>query len=251
MATKRIIQQYNEDGFVIVRQLISTDEIAALEQHVDDFIRDVVPTLKPGEVYFEDTPSRPVKSIFRMNQYAPYFQQLADDLRLRDLATALLADTDITCSNVAFFGKPAGDGSVVPAHQDNAFQYWTPPDVLTVTIAIDESTVDNGALICQQGSHRLGVLPHQPSGVMGFSMVLVEPPDLASHPEAALCLQPGDVAVHHVATVHRSDANLTTRCRRQLSIGYCSSRAQPDEAARAEHRKRLATLHAGAKPRSS
>ncbi len=86
MAAKQIVQQYNKDGFVIVRQLISPDEMAALDQHVDDFIRDVVPTLEPGDVYFEDAPSRPVKSIFRMNRHDPYFQQFADDLRLRDLS---------------------------------------------------------------------------------------------------------------------------------------------------------------------
>ena len=230
MQTERIVEQYHEDGFVIVRQLFSADEIEILDQHIRDFIRDVVPTLESGDVYFEDTPKRPVKSIFRLEEHAPYFQQLADDRRIR--------------LGAGFFGKPAGDGSVVPCHQDNAFQFWVPPEALGVTIAVDESTVDNGALICQQGSHRLGVLPHQPSGMMGFSMKLVEPPDLAAHPEVALCMKPGDVSVHHITTVHRSGANRTDRARRQLAIGYRSSRAQPDEAARAAHRARLAELHA-------
>ena len=244
MQTKRIVEQYHEDGFVIVRQLFSADEIATLDQHLRDFISDVVPTLDSGDVYFEDTPNRPVKSIFRLEEHDPYFQQLADDRRIRDLVTALLGDADFTRLSTGFFGKAAGDGSVVPCHQDNAFQFWVPPEALGVTIAVDASTVDNGALICQQGSHRLGMLPHQPSGAMGFSMQLVEPPDLAAHPEVALCMNPGDVAVHHITTVHRSDANRTDRARRQLAIGYRSSRAQGDEAARTAHRALLAELHA-------
>lgn len=244
METQHIVRQYNQDGFVIVRQLFNADEIKSLDQQIRDFIRDVVPTLEAGDVYFEDTPDRPVKSIFRLHEYDPYFQQLADDHRFRDLAAALLDDADSTRHGASFFGKPAGDGGVVPSHQDNVFQYWVPPESLAVTLAVDASTVDNGALVCQQGSHRLGVLPHRPSGVMGFSMQLIEPLDLVAHPEVALCMRPGDVAVHHVTTVHRSGANLTDRARRQMVVGFHSSRAQPDEAARAEHRVRLAELHA-------
>ena len=239
-----IAQQYNEDGFIVVRQQFNPDEIECLKLHVVDFIRDVVPTLEAGDVYFEDTPNRPVKSVFRLEQHDSYFAQLADDNRLRGLAEAILSDTDVVCITVGFFGKPAGDGSVTPAHQDNIFQYWVPPECLTITLAIDESSVANGALICQQGTHRLGVLPHRPSGVMGFSMQLIEQPYLEAHPEVMLCMRPGDIALHHITTVHRSDANLTDRDRRQLVICYRSSRAEQDQEALAQHRERLGKLHA-------
>lgn len=244
MKVQTVVRQYNADGFVIVRQVFSAAELASLKQHVRDFIRDVVPTLEAGDVYFEDTGHRAIKSIFRMAPHDPYFQQLADDQRIRGLAEALLPGADVVCRGVGLFGKPAGDGSVVPSHQDNIFQHLAPSEALTVTIAIDESTVDNGALIFRQGSHRLGMLPHRPSGTMGFSMALIDEQGLAAHQEVPICLKPGDITVHHITTVHRSDANRTDRDRRQLAIGYRTSRACPDEDALARHRALLAELHA-------
>jgi ectoine hydroxylase-related dioxygenase (phytanoyl-CoA dioxygenase family) len=243
MNSESIKHQYDEDGVVILRQAFSVEEIGGLAQHLNDFLRDVVPTLEAGDVYFENTPGRPVKSVFRMEQHDAYFQALSDDRRLRGLAELLLSDKEVSCWSVGFFGKPAQDGSVTPAHRDNVFQHWDPPEAVTLTIAVDESSLENGALICQRGTHRLGALPHRPSGVQGFSMALIEPPDLTVHPEVPLCMKPGDIAAHHITTVHRSDANRTDQSRRQIAIGYYSSRAKQDQDALAEYKARLGKLH--------
>ena len=114
---------------------------------------------------------------------------------------------------------------------------------MTVTIAIDPSTAENGALICAKGSHKQ-LLPHRPSGVMGFSMTLDAPVDTASYPEVHLCLRPGDIALHHIAVIHRSEANKSDRSRRQLALGYRSLLAHKNAEAAARHAAMLEALHA-------
>ncbi|MBM3972464.1 MAG: phytanoyl-CoA dioxygenase family protein, partial [Planctomycetes bacterium] len=49
---------YDRNGFVIVRQLLSVAELAELRRELDRYIRDVVPTLADADAFFDDK-SRP------------------------------------------------------------------------------------------------------------------------------------------------------------------------------------------------
>ena len=81
-------------------------------------------------------------------------------------------------------------------------------------------------MICQKGSHKLGVQPHQPSGVVGFSQTLVEPVATDRYPDVAVCMEPGDLCLHHTDTVHRSGPNRTSRPRRMISLVFHSDLAR-------------------------
>jgi phytanoyl-CoA hydroxylase len=61
---------------------------------------------------------------------------------------------------VETFNKPARIGSGVPYHQDNAYFCQSPPDMLTVWIAIDAVTEANGPVFFVKGSHR-PACPHE------------------------------------------------------------------------------------------
>jgi ectoine hydroxylase-related dioxygenase (phytanoyl-CoA dioxygenase family) len=160
MDTAAVALQFHEDGFAVARDVFSRDEVDALDRELVTFIRDVAPTLEPGDIYYEDTPDRPIKSMFRMEQHAKAFASVLTDDRLVNLVRTIYDDPDAFLCSTMFFAKAARSGSVTPAHQDNAFQCWDPPEAIVITIAIDASTCDNGVLVCQKGSHRLGILPH-------------------------------------------------------------------------------------------
>jgi ectoine hydroxylase-related dioxygenase (phytanoyl-CoA dioxygenase family) len=117
-----------------------------------------------------------------------------------------------------------------------------PPEDLVCTIAIDESTAANGVLCVQERSHLAGRLQHRPSGAKGFSQTLVTPLDKAEYPEVQLCMQPGDICLHHINTVHYSGPNTTDKSRRQVGIGYRTARAKRDETAWAKYQAELKTL---------
>jgi ectoine hydroxylase-related dioxygenase (phytanoyl-CoA dioxygenase family) len=247
MNTAQIAADFHRDGFVIVRQLYTRAEIDEVARQLEQYLREIVPTLPTGDAYFEDSPAKPVKSLFRMEQRSPFFNKLMGDARVLDLLRVIWPGDDVIQESVMFFGKPAGDGSDTPAHQDNTFQCWDPPLSLTATIAIDESTPENGALVCQKGSHTIGLMPHRPSGVMGFSRCLIEPVDTTRYPEVQLCMKPGDVALHQIQTVHRSGPNRSSKSRRQLGIGYRSSRAARDQVKFEKYQQDLKKLHETAK----
>jgi len=239
-----IVQAFREDGFIVVRRVFEANDLVSLVSALTACIRDVAPTLDPGEIYYEDAPDRPIKSMFRLENHHETFRSLLSDARLGDLARAIYDDPDALLWTSMFFGKPARSGSEAPPHQDNIFQCWKPPEAMTMTIAVDASTSENGALIFQKGSHKLGTLPHLPSNVMGFSQRLIDPLDTSQYPEVEIHMKPGDVCLHAVDSVHRSGRNRTGQTRRQLAIGCYSSRARRDEQMWASRLEIAAKLHA-------
>jgi ectoine hydroxylase-related dioxygenase (phytanoyl-CoA dioxygenase family) len=241
-----ITEEFETNGFAVVRGLFAPQRVAELEQALQAFVRDVVPDMPPGRVYYESSNAGVVKSIHGMNDPDPFFRDLLVQPRLLEILYAIWPGGDVVGESVMFFGKAAGDGSAAPAHQDNAFQCWDPPLALTATIAIDASTPENGALTCLRGSHRAGLLPHRQSGVMGFSRTLVDEPDTATYPPVQLCMRPGDLALHHVNTIHLSGPNRSASSRRQLGLSYHSSRAAVDQAAFDDYQQKLQALHASA-----
>lgn len=241
--TNQIASDFHVNGFTIVRSVFSPDEIANVEREIQRFIQQLGPTLRAGRIYYEDSPGRPVKAMHGMNEDSEFFTQLMSDDRLLAIMQAIWPGGEVVPESVMFFGKPAGDGSETPAHQDNAFQCWNPPLALTATLAIDESTPQNGALTCQRGSQQAGLLPHGQSRVMGFSRTLIAGLPLDRYPEVQLCMKPGDLALHQVNTIHRSGANRSNRSRRQLGIGYRSSLTTRDEAAWQDYQQQVHALH--------
>ncbi len=243
MTPEQIAKQFHEDGFVVIPQLFAAEEVGTILSEIDAYIEAFASTLPPGEIYFEDGPTRAVKSIVQLDERMSFFSDLRTDPRLVEIIQAIWPGCDVIPRKCMYFGKAAGEGGAAPAHQDNAFQCWDPPDALTLTIALDASSAENGALCCRRGSHQAGLLPHRQSGMLGFSQTLANPGVAEPYVPVPLCMAPGDAALHHINTIHASDANLSDRPRRQLGIGYRSSRAHRDDAAWQKYQQDLAELH--------
>lgn len=125
-------------------------------------------------------------------------------------------------SSIALFramlvNKPPGGGASIGWHQDY-WSYLSRQPSLTTWLALDEATVENGALQIIPGSHKLGHLnPANKSGFLTKSMV-----DRYCRDQEAMYLQlsAGDAVILHNGLIHSSDANSTTRRRRALSVCY-------------------------------
>ncbi len=244
MAPLQIAELFYEDGFVVMRGVFSPDEVAEIERQLQELTESSISRLPPGSVHFEGAPTGAIKAIHSLEVASPFFSELGHDDRLMRQMDAIWPGAEIQSRDVMFFGKAARSGSLTPPHQDNGFHHLDPAEDLVCTISIDESTPENGALCVQRGSHKFGRLPHRPSGVIGFSQTLLEPLDPISYPEVRVCMRPGDVCLHHANVIHYSGPNKTARSRRQLGIGYRTSRAKRDEAAWAKYQAELNELYA-------
>ncbi len=203
----QLLQDYERDGVVIVREFFSPDEVAAVRAELDRYIREDLAD-KPPDAATREADGVTVRNLWRLEQHNPALRRLAERDDIRTLVAPLVGGDPVLAA-VETFNKPARIGSGVPYHQDNAYFCQSPPDMLTVWVAIDPVTEANGPVYYVNGSHREGVLPTKPSGVRGNSIGLAFPPDTPLSAQRCALLAPGDASIHHCNTVHHSAPNTT------------------------------------------
>lgn len=220
---------FDRDGFVVVRDFLPAAELAVLRQNLDRYISEVVPTLADSDAFYDDR-SRPetLKQLQRMDR-DPFFAQYKHNPRWVTLAEALLGEP-AAADPPEWFNKPPGTNHVTPPHQDNFYFCLTPPSVVTIWLALDRASAENGCLRYVAGSHRHGYRPHAKSKILGFSQGIIDymPDDFMR--ERAVVLEPGDAVAHHGMTIHRADANLSdARHRRSFALVFKGESCHRDE----------------------
>ena len=169
------------------------------------------------------------------------FQWLMAD-EVLDLVESLIGP-DIALWSSHFICKPAGNGKRVPWHEDSA--YWgtavEPMEVVTVWLAVDPSTRENGCLRVIPGTHHNGYSDYDPVAqpekhVFGTEIRRGRYDDSKA---VDLVLQPNQCSIHHAKTIHGSNANTSTlrRCGYTMRYFPTTSRFY------SERRKFKTTLH--------
>jgi ectoine hydroxylase-related dioxygenase (phytanoyl-CoA dioxygenase family) len=230
--TEDLLTTYREDGVIRVRPLFSAERMTKVREALARYEQDVVPGLPPTDVTIE-ADGTTVRNLWRMDRHDPFFADLAQTPELLGLVRELVRGEPVLMG-VETFNKPAKVGSGVPAHQDNAYFCRTPPDVLTVWIAVDPVTEANGPVFYARGTHDR-IRPHAPSGVSGNSMGLDEAFD-RDDPFVGT-LDAGDALLHHCQVIHYSAPNTTDHPRCGLLMVFRAEHAEVDDALKAEYQK--------------
>ena len=233
MNSEQLLADYERDGVVRIRGFLSADEVAAVRAELDRYIRDDLAS-KPADARTLEKDEKTVRNLWRLEQHNEFFRRLAEREDIRAIVAPLVRGEPVLCG-VETFNKPARIGSGVPYHQDNAYFCQTPPDMLTVWIAIDAVTEANGPVFFVRGSHRGGMLPTQPSGVRGNSIGMAEPSSVPLDEQFCGLLAPGDATIHHCETIHHSAPNTTEHSRLGLLLVYRGQHTQTDPALKAAY----------------
>jgi len=126
------------------------------------------------------------------------------------------------------FAKPAHHGGVVAWHQD--YSYWTrtrPMQHLTVHIALEDQTEENGTIEYIPGSHRWTRNGGEPLPVLDFNFkdmegikTILTPEELAAFKPVKTLLKKGEASFHHPLSVHGSYGNRSDQARRSAVLNY-------------------------------
>lgn len=200
------LEQFRQNGYVIFRDVIDEDLIKEASDHVD-WLSNQHPDVRPeqlGHVFLRDD---------------PFWIRLISDERLLDIA-ALFVGPDIALFASHYISKPPFSGQPVLWHQDAAFWPLDPMEVVTLWLAVDHSTPDNGCVRLIPGSHR-GPIEELRSNTDVDNVLGAEIADEVDESQAVdIVLRPGDVEVHHPNIVHGSNANTSAMRRCGLTIRY-------------------------------
>lgn len=225
--------QYEADGYFIVKDLVSVDAVAQLGAK----IRAALDEGKGDDLNFDNK-----RSDEQMPMGAAMFRKLArlgrNDPEIWDL---FYASTNVLAINRQFLGenvrlwfdsiftKPAKIGEATPWHQDiglwtqNPAQKVNKPryqDALTIWMAIDQATQENGCLQVIPSSHQTDVIDH----VQYAKGIHVELPReqvqemTERHEIKQIELEPGEAIVWHAHLWHYSPPNLSDQNRLGIAI---------------------------------
>ena len=233
---------FEQDGYVAIRPLYSEHDLAALNREIARFIDDIVPTMPPAKVYYEDKSDKStLKQIQQMFDHDAYFEQLMHTGPVRQIAETVLQD-DVVPVNMQYFNKPAGVGQATPPHQDGYYFHLTPCEAVTGWLALEDVDEETGCIHYLRGSHKAeGFRDHGQTGVLGFSQGMT---DFGTDEDIARTVsfpgEGGTFLMHHAKTVHWAGANTSlTRTRRALGFIYYAKSAKVDAAAKAAYQEKL------------
>ena len=213
------IEEFQKKGVVHLPALFAPHEVAALQEHLRDFLERFSPHLRVPDINWS---GQEVNSLHCLHRYPEHvLGQFWQEPRLVAWAEALLAGP-VSVIESELFLKPAHRGLAAPAHQDDA--YWCLQDHrgLSCWVALDSSDETNGGVGYYLESHRLGILPHTMSHAPGSSQTITAEGCalLDSYDYVTPRLAAGDVLVHHSLMVHDSAVNTSARSRRAITAKY-------------------------------
>jgi ectoine hydroxylase-related dioxygenase (phytanoyl-CoA dioxygenase family) len=229
-----VVAEFEREGVIRLRSFFSSKELTEIRSELERYQAIVLPGLGASERTFE-ADGATVRNLWRMEQYDDYFANLAKRPAITQLVSRLVHGEPVLMG-VETFSKPARIGSEVPWHQDNAYFCRVPADVLTLWIAIDPATIENGAVYYARGEHHT-LLPHTPSGVVGNSMGMATPPNLPVEEQFCGELQPGDALIHHCQSPHRSEPNRSDQSRLALLMVFRGAHTRTDSTLQADYDK--------------
>ena len=230
MLTSQHIEQYNEDGFVVVPGILD----AATCKRMKDVLAELVEASRQVAAHTDVYDLEPghsaadprVRRIKKPHMVNPVFYDFAKSKALTDCLHALIGPSGRLYGSKLNLKSP-GYGSPVEWHQDWAFYPHTNDDVLAVGVMLDDTTVENGAMYVIPGTHKGPTYDHH--GADGYFTGAMDPDTCGvDFSKAVACEGPaGSCSFHHVRTVHGSAQNTSNRPRGLLLYEVAAGDAFP------------------------
>src|SRR5215472_12752928 len=230
--------RFDRDGFLVLRNFLTPEEIDSIREGWRRFLRDIAPGISNAHVMYENGSDPDTLKQADCIHLEPALDAWRHQGKVRELAELLIGP--VIPQHGEFFDKPPRCGKGTPPHQDGFYFCLEPNVACTVWIPLEPVDEENGALTYVRGSHRNGVLDHRASSVLGFSQALAG--TLRRSADHVMCAaQPGDILVHHSLTIHYAARNRSqTRHRRSIAYVFFSAAARRDEAAWERYQASLA-----------
>jgi hypothetical protein len=204
--TTEQVEAYNREGYLIYNKpVLAPDKFKGLKACFEKIL---------GEM---PTDERPEAMDVPHFMYPELFEWALNDAVL-DLVEPILGP-DLALFSTHFICKPKGNGKRVPWHEDSA--YWktqiNPMEVVTVWLALDPSTKENGCMMVIPTTHRTGQMGYSTysdvdstKNVFGNEIIKEQRDD---DKRVYIELQPNEASLHNARIQHGSEPN-TSNIRR-------------------------------------
>ena len=222
MITPEQRQFFEENGYLKISNLLTSEEVTYYQNLYEDFLSNRIDASRYRSDlggHIDDNISSVTERITQImvpSRIVPDLLGKSLHIKTNALAKQLMGDDmaldfDMLIDKVPFSDTPT------PWHQDCA--YWSDmPDKRAVScwVSLDEAKLDNGCMWYVSGSHLQPMRPHQPAGKGGGALEC----QATEEEGVAVGLQPGECVLHHGGTLHYSRGNSTDLRRRAFITNF-------------------------------
>jgi ectoine hydroxylase-related dioxygenase (phytanoyl-CoA dioxygenase family) len=234
MLSKEQFEFYRENGYLLVENVVTPEQLARMREITYDFIEKSRAVSVSDGVFDLDeghSPQSPKLTRIKLpHKQHPYFWEMAKNSGVTEVLRDLLGP-NVLLQTSKLNTKAPGGGAAVEWHQDWAFYPHTNDNILACGLMLDDVDLPNGPLQVIPGSHRGPILNHNNKD--GIFCGAIDPGDPDFHREKAVTLtgKAGSMTVHHARTLHGSAPNRSDRPRLILFYECLAADAWPLAAA--------------------
>jgi phytanoyl-CoA hydroxylase len=222
--TEKQIHEYEENGFLIIRNQISHDLIDTYNRHVFELRslpeNEMPEWVKQGMKHNQNKNFE--ESRFTTRLFNPHvsdsFSRLFMKLPIfRGALAQLLGDEAVGIQTMYFFKEPGSRGQA--PHQDFNYIDNEPNTLIGVWVAMEDADTENGCLWVVPGSHKLGLLTHgEVRNLKEHDPLMSEVHGVDLSQEIPVELKKGDFIIFHNLLVHSSLSNRSTNRWRKANV---------------------------------
>ena len=224
------INDFKKDGFIIKRKLFSEKEVKNIMKSLESD-----PLIKQHMFDRDDSDGNSTLSVQWNNPGKSSYGVGARMKKIVNVVEELLGG-EVYHWHSKVTAKAAKEGGAWEWHQD--YGYWYNhgclyPDMMSVMVALDKSTKENGCLQVLKGSHQIGRIDHikmvKENGDLGQVCADQERIKWAEtkHENIFCEMEPGDALFFHGNTLHGSGANKSEMRRWALLFCYNTASNNP------------------------
>jgi ectoine hydroxylase-related dioxygenase (phytanoyl-CoA dioxygenase family) len=223
------ISFYHEEGYLVLRNVFTADDILRLAADVDRVCRERTDLIDLHNMRVRFKPhqetNRLVFEVFDpISDLSPSARAITRDRRILDRLHNLYGEPAEVFKDKFIYKSSGVIGATL--HQDWIAWPGFPESFLTVLVAIDPFTADSGATEVFPRCHNEGYLSARDG-----QFHAVELDALQTEP-VPLLLEPGDIAIFGCFTPHRASPNTSGMARRGYFISYNARSDGGDQHAR-------------------
>ncbi len=145
-------------------------------------------------------------------------REIMDDPRLGKLAADLAGVQGIRIWHDQALIKPPF-GNATAWHLDNPFWSFSSKDAISLWVALDDATLENGCLYYLPGTHKQATFEPTNIGSNQRDLFKIYPQWLSIASVATPC-PAGSAVLHNGLVAHGAGANMTNRPRRAMTCAY-------------------------------
>lgn len=235
---------FREQGFLVVPGLVSLDDVAEMNTHVDNLLagRETIPGIpSPPADLSPEQKLNYWQRTHMLHRVSALHERFMLHPRILDVLEALIGPDVLALQTMLFFKQPGQPGQGY--HQDAYYIPSLPDTLCGAWLALDPATEENGCMWMSVGSQHEPIYPDTDGVSAHGDRVLgdIEPIANASHTDESVNtlsrvarkyaevkaeVNPGDVIFFGGHIIHRSHANRSKSQSRRSFVGhYCNARS--------------------------